>query len=1539
MDEQNRYMRDVIPQFVFIAIMLLSMSSIALADPLDESGVTLLCAMQITVDPGNASNTDLSECYDVYNFTANSPGDDFSYKNGTLGYCCGVQEDSPNQGNFTRAYCLEQGGTFTAAEKASNLQEACAPGAGQVTKRFTGTVFNASNDARVANAQVNVTYEYKVDNTVRTKSDNVTANSTGQYLTQFTVPETAQSRISPVKAVKGRCEQTRTIPTSPDPVRANLTICDAPGDEDPEPPGDTPVCGNGVLEEGERCEPMGSQPANFSETVPDVPNRVCLDNCQVKYQDESCDDQDVCTPECCQGPSPQCLDENNNPKPVCQAQLCSNPSLPTYTANTNKSGGIFTARIGWTPRPDGCGIAYSNIEITGPNGQTLTSETINDDSTSYSYKAPFDDLNDSETYEATVTTKYVSGAEVTNQTTFTPTFICAGRQNTAFCTTRYGKNGYMACDGLESDFNPCGDQACVNLGEQGATCQTTRCQRCSGPVSLFSSTSLQPPGDSEQCNIAYQQNLCYYEAESQRSTVRGQATSCGEITSCSDYESRQSCTQTPCDNQAAANCEWTSLNQGLGEGFCSPTDADDVTPSLCQQCGFDGCTEQLCQETIGNISGNSQSFCYFNEAYLNPDGTVPEDDPHDNYRCMAKPDSGCETYDDKTSCLGPTSNRSDLRLNPDYTRESSSNDYFNFGVCDWDEATNRCYKDADDDESPDCGIPGNLNETCVRDVNPPETTIGGVSDGANITSAQLDALTVTASDDESDDASLETHIKYDDNPLFDEAPKTQLVNAIQTSPANKIDHTFTYWSQDPNENIEPKQTHQITVYPDLDKVLSLSATSNLHTEGGTTYSNITAEVGSLPSNDTRTLTCTFRLRQDGSVLEEAGDSDPQTTTGVLPYLQSGYYTVNASCHTDKGDTYSEEQTIRVDTDLSITNTTPSRETVRAGDITLTAETDKDRRCQYQPYQTNDWANFAETGGQYHETTVTRDAADGIVTHDVRCTNNTEWIQGDNEDTIMYAVDDEPPQLSIDVTKDGEPVSTDTPINADYVEATVNCNDQPPLTYQNNNYSFGCAEPLQYCQATNTEECTPSLNGQPVPDDPIIIEPKDNRSLAKNKEYPEEALYILRQDKGNNNQTFKAVIDVKPSYDLTPPNTTLNGLPRDQLIMPDRILDAELQVTDNNDTADEITTFVQYAGETHSEPNNLGWLKSQMQENPNNTHTFKYWSEDTADNTEDKDEATVQLYTDYDDELSLTLTPSLYNQDQDTYGRIQANVGSLPPNDDRGVTCQFTYQNTTKTAEGNTAAETTFNELPEGLHSITANCTGAKQSSFTATKNAEIDLSPTIQNTTPYYDPARPGQITISADTTQDRTCEYQRNGWRQFTQTGGTTHTANITTQPGDGIVTHDVRCSDNEETWIYGGKTDKIAYGVDGDGPRTNITVTDPDGNTRSPDLPIIADVVNVGFTCQDRPEKTKNGEPIRFGCAEIKYVCSGTAENPCTPTSDDTNVTSGTYQLEAQTNQERTETVSILARDQAGNTQTTTHEVNLVDDSLDLNVEIQPR
>lgn len=1450
-----------------------------------------------------------------------------NYTGDDIGYCCGVSiGNEENNGEYTRAYCNSEGGslsTDTGVPKA----EACTPSSESTEKRFTGSVINISSGNPVTGAAVNITYTYTYEDTRQQRTSVVSTDSSGKYNTTYTVPQ-QRSRESASLTVTSPCYNTTSALPTGNPVTTNISICGSPGDEADDPPGEATVCGNGIVEGEEACDPGNGSDPEFADDIPEDTPRVCLNNCEVRYEEKTCESGE-CTPECCG--TEICQNPDSSPKLTCRPQLCNNPSLDVYTTNAGLRDGNYSVDISWNT-PSVCDPSTKQLNITGPNA-VIESTILGEDQNSYQFEADARTLNDSEQYTVTVAAQFGT-TKATNTSTFTPRIICAGRADTTTCTYSGNQSAVLECDeNLNADIDPCApNQACQNPPDRPASCKTARCESCSGPNSLFSSTKLRPTIDQSSCAPAFANNLCYYEPASQRNTVRGQAEQCDSVRTCADYQSRTSCETNPCNNDRTATCDWNTLNEGLGRGFCAPNETEDATSSLCHQCGNDGCDRSLCEDEIGDIGG--QTFCYFNNDAAYADGE-PINPSYNKYRCMARPESGCATYDSQKACL----NGSSVEIDERNQRTSESDDHFGYGVCEWspggDDGQPRCFKDSNANDQPDCGPLGSVNSRCVQDLTAPDTVVEGLSNGDNITTSQLSLLGFKATDNEYGRDSISTTVSYDGE-TYTTNHESQLKTAIRAS--ERTEHTFTYWSEDGANNPEVKQDFQLTVYQRLGDILNLSAEVNTYSIEDTTTANITARVGELPVTDERTLSCRFELRGNNGVTRSESGQGSQVAQTTMGYVESGQYNLESECFTDRGGSYNETVPVRVDTDPRITNTSPYGETFRAGEVTLEADTSVDRNCEYRD-STGDWERFDTTGTTEHSTTVTREPDDGVVIHELRCEDpdTEETVYGDNADTIMYAVDESTPDLSINVTKDGEQVNPDTRIEADSVQARITCSDKPSLEYRNNSYSFGCGD-ISYCVETQNDTCSAEA-GAPI-SSPITVEAADNRTTAENDYHPVETIYVDSKDIGGNRELREFGFNLTPSYDLSPPTTTLSDLPGpEQRITPERIYDAQLSATDNTDSAADITTYVRYNGSTKSGDNNLGWLKGRMQNNPSNTHTFSYWSVDSAGNEGTHKEHTVALYPDYTSSLALTLSNGIYNDETtgEARGRITATVGELIGDDDRGVSCDFTIdQNTTAEDEGRREATTTFNDLDEGNHRVDANCTGSHDGSFGATKTARIDLSPAIQNTTPYYDPVGREEITISAETTEPRTCQYRQNGWTDFETTGGTNHTDTIVPER-EGIITHDVRCS-NGSAWITGGETDIIAYGVDTSGPTANITVEGPNGTKRDSSLPIVANNVNVGVTCIDQPDQSYNGETINHGCKETMYVCQGTQDEACTPPQDQ-NLTQGTFELTSREDQSITETIRVRTEDNNGNQEITTKAVELVDDSLNISVEIRPR
>lgn len=284
----------------------------------------------------------------------------------------------------------------------------------------------------------------------------------------------------------------------------------------------------------------------------------------------------------------------------------------------------------------------------------------------------------------------------------------------------------------------CGEDVCIgpNTDEVTRCGQSDLCELCNSVYGAYSYYgALQVPFYNDngveyhQCSNSLVRAFCF---EEKTSTVADVDESCGEVSSCYDYHSKDNCegdNANPCDIQGLDTCEWKPIGNGntllgneIGLGVCRPS-IENQSQWDCSRCNRDDhlapeCTQSLCQ-----LYGS----CYYS--------TGEESPPFNNAgQCWDASDLGCAAYVTEDECIGvdPAQN---VSINADYGVTgriggthvlTPSNDARDFGTCMW--TGSKCIKDADgfhNDNSftDDCNANSGDWQKCFRDNQAPVTTV------------------------------------------------------------------------------------------------------------------------------------------------------------------------------------------------------------------------------------------------------------------------------------------------------------------------------------------------------------------------------------------------------------------------------------------------------------------------------------------------------------------------------------------------------------------------------------------------------------------------------------------------------------------------------------------------------------------------------------------------------------------------------------------------------------------------------------------------
>jgi len=209
--------------------------------------------------------------------------------------------------------------------------------------------------------------------------------------------------------------------------------------------------------------------------------------------------------------------------------------------------------------------------------------------------------------------------------------------------------------------------------------------------------------DETTCLGLTNENYCYYDYSA---TIVDICKPCSQETTCFDYISEKACTTDNCDAANLSSCKWMdTFYASLGKGICYQ---ENYTGSdYCYKCSetytiFENyeCTQELCSK-LGR--------CYADER---------------NANCLSCTNvTRCKDLKTKEQCIGKE-NQS-IEIIPPACGETIiwSMDSCDLGTCKWNSITQTCYKDANDDNIPDCDIfPGDFRQPCEEDNTPPATT-------------------------------------------------------------------------------------------------------------------------------------------------------------------------------------------------------------------------------------------------------------------------------------------------------------------------------------------------------------------------------------------------------------------------------------------------------------------------------------------------------------------------------------------------------------------------------------------------------------------------------------------------------------------------------------------------------------------------------------------------------------------------------------------------------------------------------------------------
>ncbi|MFA6073079.1 MAG: hypothetical protein WC758_03130 [Candidatus Woesearchaeota archaeon] len=456
------------------------------------------------------------------------------------------------------------------------------------------------------------------------------------------------------------------------------------------------VCGNGVLEEGEDCDPsmIPQIPTTGDECSELVGNSetsqgtvTCSNQCQII---SSCIDCPTTIKECTNSVMcdicPICVDST-----ICQKQC--NPEIDVVfpfdaLGGYNEDSLRKEISLSWG-LPDWC--KFSSIELFRCKGNDALNPTTCAASARFFSVANLGGgetewIDDSNLLQNGINLSFCYNISVTGMNG-PDTFVIGS--NALACAAVWDdecleKPDGTSCNGQElitcakgkvtskeECSCACKEESiqavasCINVDSQDSS-SCSICDICSGPFGLV-------PYINYDINTIYTQytscndvlakvdsegGYCYVDDYSKNNAIIGNYKMCAGLNSCYDYRTEFSCENNPCQLKKIEDiggCKWNSFTSGsdeLGLGVCMPI---DVEKQECSECNTNNMLGNYCPLEICSLFGqdeNNVSTCFYNELKIDDYKKLKID----NTTCMNKRDVACETYDSQDLCLGGNAN-------------------------------------------------------------------------------------------------------------------------------------------------------------------------------------------------------------------------------------------------------------------------------------------------------------------------------------------------------------------------------------------------------------------------------------------------------------------------------------------------------------------------------------------------------------------------------------------------------------------------------------------------------------------------------------------------------------------------------------------------------------------------------------------------------------------------------------------------------------------------------------------------------------------
>ncbi len=683
---------------------------------------------------------------------------------------------------------------------------------------------------------------------------------------------------------------------------------------------------------------------------------------------------------------------------------------------------------------------------------------------------------------------------------------CMESHEDTFCYNN-PNSGIYYCDSnnlLQIFVDSGQDQYCLSFcyeDDNGPECKgITDCQECNsvyGEFSAYGKNNLyveyEPHGDFLCDNLATIQNVCYLDYTL---TAVDKYYDCSEVTSCYDYSSKTSCDYDPCGQFASGECSWNNYQEEFGLGICTSNVLEEQDCSRCSDGSnnlFPYCNKELC-----SLYG---AACYFDGLSNNKGSWVSG--------CKNELDLECRDYDNVADCIGLEEYNVDITYNGNQRTgithfiSNYSDDYFDFGKCKWDTASDElCYRDSNDDSDVfdisylDCTV-GDLK--CRKDFQAPVTSVFVQDAYGALFSAEYNVVDNVYNIDNGD---FETYycVTEQPNTCYPNA-NTDLAsgNVFTYTPSTSGNYILYYYSIDPAKNIEVLQNKTFTV--DKTGPTITIDWNYVPYFNGEWKSELFINV-SLDEN----ATCQFNLT-DSNNNPEGSQHEVGGTNFSFYYqgLEDGRYLFNYNCVDKFGNaqTISGPKVMLIEGDISISNPLPEG-TLNYRNVKLNITTQNFAECRYStvsPLYSDMNETLADDVNRIYEGTFTTNATGKLHKHSLTLpgsgayrfytacnvskteedgSTSYEITENNNADWILFAIDQISPTTIVRDTTAGLMGSFKFSQWHPELHLTFECVDIPMIDY-GKNWAYGCNEPNNYesvylCENPNEfTSCNPNAS--------------------------------------------------------------------------------------------------------------------------------------------------------------------------------------------------------------------------------------------------------------------------------------------------------------------------------------------------------------------------------------------------------------------------------------------------------------------------------